>query len=188
MPFDFKAYQQKCKTLTDDMLQLEWNKYTREDVGAATTTVASIALAPATFGFSLMGLAIATPKGYNAEKKKEIIMHEFEKRGLAFRTRKRDVAGAMALSGTVGAFSYGLAAPGAELIGACAGEYGVEYGVSKAGLHAVGELGEHKIMHDVHHEAVAQPGVAQKKGADSLTKPNQVPRIPNTNANTRSKE
>jgi len=156
MPFDFGAYRHKCETLSDELLQLEWNKYTREDVGGVTTTAISMGIAPATYGASLIGLGFAAPKMANAHKKKGIIMHELEKRGVGFHTRKRDVAIAAALAGTVGAFSYGLAAPGAELLGASAGEKGLEYVGAKALLHGVGELGEHKVCHDVHHSGVGQ--------------------------------
>ncbi|KPM36964.1 hypothetical protein AK830_g9586 [Neonectria ditissima] len=52
MPFDFKAYDQKCNALTAEELQREWEHYTRLISGAATSTAISGIAVPFTRGDS----------------------------------------------------------------------------------------------------------------------------------------
>ena len=153
MPFDFTAYKQKCKSLSIEELQLEWNKYTREKSGGATATTISILFAPITAGVSLIALGLSSPQIHNARKKIEIINAELLSRKSKPRTFLRDIAGPVFLSWTIGMLSVGLADPVAQLLGAGFGEKGVEYVAAKTALHGAGALVEHKIGEDVHHKA-----------------------------------
>lgn len=73
MPFDFKEYQTKCDGMSTEQLHKEWENYTRQVSGGATSTATSVLFAPVTGGISLVGLGLSAPKIHNARKKREII-------------------------------------------------------------------------------------------------------------------
>ncbi|ENI01308.1 hypothetical protein COCC4DRAFT_33956 [Bipolaris maydis ATCC 48331] len=84
-------------------LRLEWNHYTRLITGSATSTTISGLAAPLTGGI------------HNARKKRAIIdchLARYEEQHI---TRKRDVIGSMAFSGTLGVATLGIGSMGADI-------------------------------------------------------------------------
>lgn len=149
MPFDFTEYQQKCTQLSTEELHREWENYTRQLSGGATSTTTSVLFAPITGGISLLGLGLAAPRVHNARKKRQIIEAGLQARGVTHNTRKRDVVAPMAISGAISGLTLGLAGPGAELIAGEVVGHGVEYAASHAALEATGAALEH--THGKHH-------------------------------------
>jgi hypothetical protein len=148
MPFDYNEYQKKCDGLTTEQLQLEWENYTRQIAGGATSTAASVVLSPLTAGISLVGLGLSAPRIHNARKKREIIEAGLQQRGATHNTRKRDVVGPVAVAGTISALTFGLAGPGADIIAGEAVGKGAEYVAAHVILDGAGAAAEHK--HDGH--------------------------------------
>lgn len=148
MPFDYNEYQQKCNTLSTEQLHREWENYTRQISGGATSTATSVLFSPLTGGISLIGLGLSAPRIHNARKKREIIEAGLQARGSKHNTRKRDVIAPMAIAGTIGGLTLGLAGPGADMIAGEAVGKGVEYAMSHAALDGAGAAMEHK--HDNH--------------------------------------
>lgn len=116
MPFDYEDYQKKCDGLTAEELHKEWENYTRQIAGGATSTATSVLFSPFTAGISLVGIGLSAPRIHNARKKREIIQAGLEARGETHNTRKRDVIAPMAVAGTLSSLTLGLAGPGADLI------------------------------------------------------------------------
>ncbi|KAK1993585.1 hypothetical protein LX36DRAFT_615653, partial [Colletotrichum falcatum] len=125
MPFDFKAYDAKCNGLTPEELQREWEHYTRLISGASTSTAVSGMAIPFTLGVSTIGVAMAAPAIHNARKKREIIERHLQKHGLTHLTRKRDVLGSMAVSGTIGVVTLGVGSMGADAVATAGAEHGI---------------------------------------------------------------
>jgi len=111
MPFNYAEYQAKTSEMSTDQLQKEWENYTRQIAGGATSTATSVLFSPLTAGISLMGLGLSAPRIHNARKKREIIEKGLQERGSTHNTRSRDVAGSMALSGAISVATLGLAGP-----------------------------------------------------------------------------
>lgn len=153
MPFDYEEYQKKCNTLTTEQLHKEWENYTRQIAGGATSTATSVLFSPLTAGISLVGLGLSAPRIHNARKKREIIEAGLQARGTTHNTRKRDVIAPMAVAGTLGGLTLGLAGPGADMIAGAAVGHGVEYAVSHTALDATGAVLEHS--HDEHSKKKA---------------------------------
>ncbi|KAJ4170986.1 hypothetical protein NW754_007129 [Fusarium falciforme] len=107
MPFDFKAYDEKCRGLTLEELQREWEHYTRLISGAATSTAVS-------------GMAIPSPS------KREIIERHLNRHNSTHHTRKRDVLGSMAVSGTIGVVTLGVGSMGADAVATAGAEHGIQ--------------------------------------------------------------
>ncbi|KAF5026800.1 hypothetical protein F66182_1084 [Fusarium sp. NRRL 66182] len=126
MPFDFKAYDQKCQGLTLEELQREWEHYTRLISGAATSTAVSGVAIPLTLGVSTIGVAMAAPAIHNARKKREIIERHLNRLHATHHTRKRDVLGSMAVSGTIGVCTLGIGTMGAEAVATAGAEHGIQ--------------------------------------------------------------
>ncbi|KAM5349204.1 hypothetical protein ACJ41O_009027 [Fusarium nematophilum] len=126
MPFDFKAYDEKCNGLTLEELQREWEHYTRLISGAATSTAVSGMAIPLTLGVSTIGVAMAAPAIHNARKKREIIEKHLNKRNATHHTRKRDVLGSMAVSGTIGVVTLGVGTMGADAVATAGAEHGIQ--------------------------------------------------------------
>src|SRR6478735_4598733 len=153
MPFDFKAYDQKCQGLTLEELQREWEHYTRLISGAATSTAVSGCAIPLTLGVSTIGVAMAAPAIHNARKKREIIERHLNRLNATHKTRKRDVLGSMAVSGTIGVVTLGVGTMGAEAVATAGAEHGIQSIVanetaiklvSHAALDGAGMMVEHK--------------------------------------------
>ncbi|KAF4949917.1 hypothetical protein FSARC_13338 [Fusarium sarcochroum] len=125
MPFDFKAYDQKCQGLTLEELQREWEHYTRLISGAATSTAVSGVAIPLTLGISTIGVAMAAPAIHNARKKREIIERHLNRLNATHHTRKRDVLGSVAVSGTIGVVTLGVGSMGTEAIATAGAEHGI---------------------------------------------------------------
>lgn len=125
MPFNYKEFSAECDNMTVEQLNNEWNIYTRHISGGATSTAMSVGFAPFTLGASLLGLGLSTPRIHNARKKRAIIEAHLQAQGTTHGTRKRDVMGSMALSGTVGGLVLGLAPPGAEAVGTLGAEHAI---------------------------------------------------------------
>ncbi len=123
MPFNYKEFSAKCDKMTVEELQNQWNVYTRHISGGATSTAMSVGAAPFTLGASLLGLGLATPRIHNARKKRTIIEAHLQALGTTHDTRKRDVIGSMALSGTIGGLTLGLAPPGADAVGSMGADH-----------------------------------------------------------------
>lgn len=162
MPFDYEEYENKCSALSPEALQKEWENYTRHIAGGATSTAAPVLFAPLTAGASLVGLGLSTPRIHNARKKRAIIETHIQAHGTTHHTRKRDVVAPVAVAGTLGGLTLGLAGPGADLIAGQAVGKGVEYVVSHAALEAAGATLEHK--HDEHKMMKDQLYLAKKYG------------------------
>lgn len=143
MPFDFEAYDTKCQGFTPDELQREWQHYTRLISGAATSTAVSGIAIPFTLGISLIGVALAAPSIHNARKKRAIIKKHLNKHDMTHRTRFRDVAGSMALSGTIGVVTLGVGSSGAEVVSAVIENEVAAKVVSHAALDGAGLVVEH---------------------------------------------
>lgn len=154
MPFDYDDYQKKVNTLTTEQLHKEWENYTRQIAGGATSTATSVLFSPLTAGISLIGLGLSGPRIHNARKKREIIEAGLQARGTTHNTRKRDVFAPMAVAGTLGGLTLGLAGPGADMIAGEVVGHGVEYAVSHAALDATGAVIEH--THDEHSKKKAE--------------------------------
>ncbi|EPE33431.1 hypothetical protein GLAREA_06444 [Glarea lozoyensis ATCC 20868] len=176
MPFDYDQYQQKVNTLSTEQLHKEWENYTRQIAGGATSTATSVLFSPLTAGVSLIGLGIAAPRIHNARKKREIIEAGLQARGDTHNTRKRDVAAPMAVAGVISGLTLGLAGPGAEMLGAEAGAKGMEYIVAHAALDGAGAVLEQK--HDDHTKKKAeaklqhqQPGFQKQYAMGQVTQP-----------------
>ncbi|KAF5536592.1 hypothetical protein FNAPI_11700 [Fusarium napiforme] len=153
MPFDFKAYDQKCQGLTLEELQREWEHYTRLISGAATSTAVSGCAIPLTLGVSTIGVAMAAPAIHNARKKREIIERHLNLLNATHKTRKRDVLGSMAVSGTIGVVTLGVGSMGADAVATAGAEHGIQSIVanetaiklvSHAALDGAGMMVEHK--------------------------------------------
>ncbi|RYP07795.1 hypothetical protein DL764_002300 [Monosporascus ibericus] len=125
MPFDFKAYDAKCNGLTPEELQREWEHYTRLISGASTSTAVSGLAVPFTMGVSTIGVAMAAPAIHNARKKRDIIEKHLQKHGTTHVTRKRDVVGSMAVSGTIGIVTLGVGTAGADAVATAGAEHGI---------------------------------------------------------------
>uniref|UniRef100_A0A8H7KAC4 Uncharacterized protein n=1 Tax=Bionectria ochroleuca TaxID=29856 RepID=A0A8H7KAC4_BIOOC len=125
MPFDFKKYDQKCAALTAEELQREWQHYTRLITGAATSTTVSGLAIPLTAGVSTIGVALAAPAIHNARKKRDIIERHLNRHNTTHQTRKRDVLGGVAVSGTIGVVTLGVGTLGADAIAAQGAEHGI---------------------------------------------------------------
>ncbi|KAK7749288.1 hypothetical protein SLS62_008257 [Diatrype stigma] len=125
MPFDFKAYDQKCNGLTPEELQREWQHYTRLIAGASTSTAISGIAVPLTMGVSTIGVAMAAPAIHNARKKRAIIEKHLQKHNTSHVTRKRDVLGSMAVSGTIGLVTMGVGSMGADAVATAGAEHGI---------------------------------------------------------------
>ncbi|KAK1829733.1 hypothetical protein QBC39DRAFT_226290, partial [Podospora conica] len=125
MPFDFKAYDEKCRGLSPDELQREWQHYTRLISSASTSTAISGLAVPLTLGVSVIGVGMAAPAIHNARKKREIIERHLQRHGTTHQTRKRDVVSSMALSGTIGVVTLGVGTMGADAITTGAAEQGM---------------------------------------------------------------
>ncbi|KAI8676366.1 hypothetical protein LRP88_10631 [Fusarium phalaenopsidis] len=126
MPFDFKAYDEKCRGLTLEELQREWEHYTRLISGAATSTAVSGMAIPLTLGVSTIGVAMAAPAIHNARKKREIIERHLNRLNSTHHTRKRDVLGSMAVSGTIGVVTLGVGSMGADAVATAGAEHGIQ--------------------------------------------------------------
>jgi len=153
MPFDYEEYQAKCNTLSTEQLHKEWENYTRQIAGGATSTATSVLFSPLTAGISLVGLGLSAPRIHNARKKREIIEAGLQARGTTHSTRKRDVIAPMAVAGTLGGLTLGLAGPGADMIAGAAVGHGMEYAVAHTALDATGAVLEHG--HDEHSKKKA---------------------------------
>ncbi|KAG4434935.1 hypothetical protein IFR05_009576 [Cadophora sp. M221] len=153
MPFDFDTYQSKCENLTPEQLHREWENYTRQISGGATSTATAVLFSPLTAGISLVGLGLSAPRIHNARKKRAIIEAKLQSHGQTHNTRKRDVLAPMAISGTIGGLTLGLAGPGADLIAGEAVGKGAEYAAAHVALDATGAVIEHK--HDGHSKKKA---------------------------------
>lgn len=125
MPFDFKKYDQKCAALTAEELQREWQHYTRLITGAATSTTVSGLAIPLTAGVSTIGVALAAPAIHNARRKRDIIERHLNRHNTTHQTRKRDVLGGVAVSGTIGVVTLGVGTLGADAIAAQGAEHGI---------------------------------------------------------------
>ncbi|PKS09835.1 hypothetical protein jhhlp_004458 [Lomentospora prolificans] len=126
MPFNFKAYNTECNSMTPEELQREWQYYTRLISGASTSTAVSGLALPLTCGVSVIGVSMAAPVIHNARKKREIIEKHLNKYGATHHTRKRDVLGSVAFSGTIGVVTLGVGAMGTDAIAA----KGIEHSIS----------------------------------------------------------
>ncbi|KAJ9664910.1 hypothetical protein H2201_004962 [Coniosporium apollinis] len=176
MPFDCKAYSAKCDTMSIEELQKEWEHYTRLISGAATSTTVSSLAIPFTLGMSVIGVAMAAPAIHNARKKRAIIETHLEALDSTHRTRKRDVIGSMALSGTIGIGMLGLAPPGAETIMTAGAEHGIEMlaanetavkVVVHATLDGTGAFAE-KLHTDAKKEKAAIQAIAEKQSEERV--------------------
>jgi hypothetical protein len=141
MPFDFKKYDAKCAQMNPEELQKEWEHYTRLISGAATSTTVSGLALPLTMGVSAIGVGMAAPAIHNARKKRGIIEKHLQTHGATHNTRKRDVLGSMAFSGTIGVVTLGVGAMGADAVGQAGAEHGIGAIVNnetaiKIGIHA----------------------------------------------------
>ncbi|PMD42491.1 hypothetical protein L207DRAFT_581149 [Hyaloscypha variabilis F] len=153
MPFDYREYQRKCDSLTVDQLQAEYENYTRQLAGGATSTATSVLFSPFTAGISLVGIGLLAPRVHNARKKREIIEAGLQARGKTHRTRKRDVLAPVAVAGTLSGLTLGLAGPGADMIAGQAVGHGMEYAASHVALDATGAIVEHKHGKRTHQKA-----------------------------------
>jgi hypothetical protein len=153
MPFDYDEYQKKCDGLTIEQLHAEYENYTRQLAGGATSTATSVLFSPFTAGISLVGLGLSAPRVHNARKKREIIEAGLQARGATHHTRKRDVIAPMAVAGTLGTLTLGLAGPGADMIAGEVVGHGVEYAASHVVLDATGAIVEHKHDSRTHKKA-----------------------------------
>lgn len=160
MPFDYNDYQNKVNTLSTEQLQKEWENYTRQIAGGATSTGAAVLFSPLTAGISLIGLSLSTPRIHNARKKRAIIERGLQERGSNHNTRKRDVALPMAISGGIAGLTLGLAGPGADMLGGVAAEKGAEYLVAHAALDGTGAVIEH--VHTEHERKSAEQKLQMK--------------------------
>jgi len=160
MPFDYNDYQNKVNTLSNEQLQKEWENYTRQIAGGATSTGAAVLFSPLTAGISLIGLGLSTPRIHNARKKRAIIEKGLQERGATHNTRKRDVALPMAISGGIAGLTLGLAGPGADMLGGVAAEKGAEYLVAHAALDGTGAVIEH--VHTEHEKKSADHKLQMK--------------------------
>ncbi|KAK4104426.1 hypothetical protein N658DRAFT_397637, partial [Parathielavia hyrcaniae] len=125
MPFNFTEYDTKCAGLSPEELQLEWQHYTRLISGASTSTAVSGLAIPLTCGVSLIGVGMAAPAIHNARKKREIIEKHLQRLGATHETRKRDVLGSMAFSGTIGVVTLGVGSLGADAVAQAGAEHGI---------------------------------------------------------------
>lgn len=125
MPFDFKRYDAKCNGLTPEELQREWQHYTRLISGASTSTAISGLAVPLTMGVSTIGVAMSAPAIHNARKKRAIIEKHLQKHNDTHVTRKRDVFGSMAVSGTIGLVTMGVGTMGADAVATAGAEHGI---------------------------------------------------------------
>lgn len=163
MPFDYEEYKRKCSELSPEELQKEWENYTRQLAGGATSTAGSVLFAPFTAGVSLVGLGLSAPRVHNARKKREIIETYLQAHGTTHHTRKRDIAAPMAIAGTLGGLTLGLAGPGADLLAGEVAGKGIEYAVSHTALEVASATLEHK--HVEHKKTKEQLKLAEKYGS-----------------------
>ncbi|MCJ1248082.1 hypothetical protein MMC30_005297 [Trapelia coarctata] len=162
MPFNYQEFSAKCDKMTVDELHHEWNNYTRHMAGGATSTTLSVGFAPITMGASLIGVGLSAPRIHNARKKRAIIEAHLQAKGTTHHTRKRDVAGPMALSTAIGGLTLGLAPAGADVVVGHAAENSLHTIASNPdaikiaahmALDGAGTAVEHK--HGKHHHQTA---------------------------------
>ncbi|KAK0644265.1 hypothetical protein B0T16DRAFT_313919, partial [Cercophora newfieldiana] len=155
MPFNFQEYDGKCAAMTPDELQREWQHYTRLISSASTSTAVSGLALPLTCGVSLIGVGMAAPAIHNARKKREIIERHLQRHGTTHNTRKRDVVGSMALSGTIGVVTLGVGSMGADAVATAGAEHGISAVVEnemaiKVATHAALDGAGLAIEHGLH--------------------------------------
>lgn len=160
MPFNYAEYQNKTSQMSTEQLQKEWENYTRQIAGGATSTATSVLFSPLTAGISLMGLGLSAPRIHNARRKREIIEKGLQERGSTHDTRTKDVVGSMALSGAISVATLGLAGPLADAAAGEAVGKGAEYAVAHLALDGVGEAIEHK--HGGHLKSKAEQELKMK--------------------------
>lgn len=161
MPFDFANYQKKCDGLSIEELQKEWENYTRQISGAATSTAASVLFSPLTAGVSLVGLGLSAPRIHNARKKREIIEAGLQARGTTHHTRPVDVIAPIAITGTISGLTLGLVAPGVDVAAGAIVQRGVEYAATQGALEATGsaiESGLHARNKKASVDGTQHPG------------------------------
>lgn len=76
-------------------------------------------------GVSTIGVAMAAPAIHNARKKRDIVEKHLNKHYTTHVTRKRDVLGGVAISGTIGVVTLGVGTMGADAIAAQGAEHGI---------------------------------------------------------------
>lgn len=102
--------------MSTEQLNKEWDNYTRQIAGGATSTATSVLLAAFTGGVSLVGLGFSAPRIHNARKKREIIQASLEAQNATHHTHAKDVLIPMATVGAAGGITLGLGVSGAEFI------------------------------------------------------------------------
>ncbi|MCJ1408553.1 hypothetical protein MMC19_002628 [Ptychographa xylographoides] len=176
MPLDYEEFSTKCDAMSIEELHKEWNNYTRQISGGATTTTLSVTFAPLTMGASLIGLGLSAPRIHNARKKRAIIEAHLQACGTTYHTRKRDVMGAMALSTTIGGITLGMAPAGAHEMGMMAAEHAIHAiagnphtveAVAHVALDGVGSVMEEKHDKKTHEKSLqrlrAKAAMMEKK-------------------------
>lgn len=122
--------------MTTEQLRNEWNHYTRQLAGGATSTATSVLLAPMTGGGSLVGLGLGPAKVHNARRKREIIEAGLRAKGTTHQTNKMDVIAPMMFTGAISGVTMGLAGPAANMVTGHAVGHGVDYAASYVALDA----------------------------------------------------
>ena len=68
---------------------------------------------------------MSAPAIHNARKKREIIEGHLRRHGTTHHTRKRDVLGSVAVSGTIGVVTLGVGAMGTDALATAGAEHGI---------------------------------------------------------------
>lgn len=162
--------------MTKEQLHAEWDNYTRQISGGATSTATSVLLSPLTAGVSLVGLGISAPRIHNARKKREIIEAGLQARGTVHHTRVRDVVAPMAISGAISGLTLGIAGPGVDVVGAAAVQHGVEIVATQAALEATASIAEKTYeVHSKKKDVKQQEDFQQQMAQDQIWMNNHSP-------------
>lgn len=92
MPFNREEYARWCAQASNEQLQEDYNKYTRQVATGASATGIGLALSVFTLGVSLLGSAGGSAMAANAGIKRDIIKTELTSRDRVTLTRGSDIA------------------------------------------------------------------------------------------------
>lgn len=162
--FKFDEFDALCGELDGEQLQLKWQHYTRALSAASTSTAVATLAAGPTGGVSMIGAMIAGPLIHNARKKRQIIEHHMNIRGIEPETRNKDIYGPMGFSAVLGGATMGVGSLGAELLAVDT--------VTKIASHAAIDVGV-TAVEDKHSQR--EHGKEMEKAGAQLVRANTAP-------------
>lgn len=106
---NYYEYKNEARNWSNATLQSQYNNLTRMTGASYGSGTAGLALAPFTFGLSLIGTGLGGYGMRKAHKKQKMLEELAEERGISLDFRTRDVLGGTAFGCTLGAVTHGVA-------------------------------------------------------------------------------